>query len=158
MTGYFVLKYTDFHGQTWKTRPIKLTRFDDLTTAALRRANQQYVADSLLSLPNNVVTAVEVHTASATNGIAYTVEMKGVEGTLGLMECDYAYCNYPGCSPRFSGLYSFGTITCSVTEDTASDKTLEECSGNGLCDYDTGLCSCFTGATGEACEILDTLL
>lgn len=32
-----------------------------------------------------------------------------------------------------------------------------DCSNRGICDYSTGLCSCFSGFTGTACEIQDVL-
>ena len=33
-----------------------------------------------------------------------------------------------------------------------------DCSGRGLCDYSTGLCQCFEGAYGEACNLQSILV
>lgn len=53
---------------------------------------------------------------------------------------------------------------CSLKECPSKKDPLEEvnengesgfysdCTGHGLCDYNTGLCSCFDGYSGEACE------
>jgi hypothetical protein len=38
------------------------------------------------------------------------------------------------------------------TSATAGQATLEECSGKGICNRDTGMCRCFDGFTGRACE------
>ena len=39
-----------------------------------------------------------------------------------------------------------------TTEITRGTKESAECAGRGLCDGDAGLCTCFTGYTGAACE------
>ena len=33
-----------------------------------------------------------------------------------------------------------------------------DCSGRGLCDYSTGLCSCFKGQYGEDCSLQSALV
>jgi hypothetical protein len=37
------------------------------------------------------------------------------------------------------------------------NKCHVDCSGRGVCDYDTGLCDCFRGFWGEACNKRDAL-
>ena len=46
-----------------------------------------------------------------------------------------------------------------VTANDVKDGTKEHatCSNRGLCDYTSGLCQCFTGHTGVACEVQSTL-
>ena len=43
---------------------------------------------------------------------------------------------------------------------TVYDGNLDEseCSGRGACDYSTGICQCFAGYSGGACEAQDTLV
>lgn len=158
MTGYFVLTVYDEHGQGWDTRPIELVRYDDVTTIEIQLAHEEYVENTLMSLPNQILTDVNVLLSTANNGITYTIEFKSVGGTLTLMSCNYVYCDWPGCAPRYSGLYSYGTVACTVAEGATSDKSLEECAGNGNCDRVTGICGCYGGATGAACELQDELL
>ena len=35
-----------------------------------------------------------------------------------------------------------------------NDFSFVECSNRGVCEYETGLCQCFKGFWGSACEIL----
>jgi hypothetical protein len=42
---------------------------------------------------------------------------------------------------------------------TATNKVeYRDCSGRGVCDYSTGLCQCFGGAYGEACNLQSSLV
>lgn len=41
---------------------------------------------------------------------------------------------------------------------SANNVEYRDCSGRGLCDYSTGLCQCFEGAYGEACNLQSILV
>lgn len=43
-------------------------------------------------------------------------------------------------------------ITCVVAETKKGTKEAEECSTRGICDGSSGICECFPGYTGEACD------
>jgi hypothetical protein len=45
-----------------------------------------------------------------------------------------------------------------TTEITRGTKESTECSGRGACDGDAGLCECYDGYTGDACEVQTVLL
>merc|ERR1711918_229415 len=40
---------------------------------------------------------------------------------------------------------------------TGNYEYLSECGGRGNCDYDSGICDCYSGYTGLACEEVDGL-
>ena len=47
---------------------------------------------------------------------------------------------------------------CNVTETVKGTKESEECSGRGMCDRGSGMCSCFAGYSGAACAKQDNLV
>jgi len=47
---------------------------------------------------------------------------------------------------------------CANTATGCSTAEQRDCSGRGICDYDSGSCNCFSGFYGEACEIQTILV
>jgi hypothetical protein len=37
-------------------------------------------------------------------------------------------------------------------DSDCSTNEQRDCSGRGICDYESGICKCFSGFFGEACE------
>lgn len=86
----------------------------------------------------------------------------GVQGTQNLLQVEMNECS-DGCMPKLNGLNlvsaGFGVnVTSSVTEKMTADYNAYECGRRGKCDYDTGLCECFTGYVGETCGTQSSLV
>jgi len=47
---------------------------------------------------------------------------------------------------------------CANTATGCSNAEQRDCSGRGICDYESGTCNCFSGFYGEACEIQTILV
>lgn len=76
---------------------------------------------------------------------------KGVCGANDLCEC---FNNYggPSCAARTCPYsFAFGDIVDSSATGRKSHYYLE-CGGKGVCDPNTGLCTCFEGYTGKGCK------
>ena len=171
----FALTFKSTLNETYTTTPIVVAQKASqlLTEAALGGA----VELALQALPNKVVTQVIATAALGYEERAYTVagagpgvaflnlavEFRGasVMGAQNLLVVEAKPCG-AGCTPRLTGLdlMSFapnGTLSF-VTEQVASGYGNHECGRRGKCDYESGLCSCFTGFTGQACTALTALV
>jgi len=130
---------------------------------------------ALLKLPNRVIDDVNVVSSySSTNAtklgtepdttivIKVRIEFSGdaVQGQQHLVAVESYMCE-EGCTPFITGMNlqtRVGVDASSTTEVVLSNYNSYECGRRGKCDYATGLCSCFTGYTGENCNMLTTLV
>jgi hypothetical protein len=55
-------------------------------------------------------------------------------------------------------LYSSPTGSCSVAETTKGTYESFECSNRGACDGGSGLCSCYSGYSGQSCQTQTVLV
>jgi len=53
--------------------------------------------------------------------------------------------------------YVYKILFNTTASSTAGYQYTSECSGRGLCDYDTGICDCFPGYTSDNCETQNAL-
>jgi len=108
-------------------------------------------------------TAAQGATATAMQDIlVLTVTFTGdaVQGPQHLLAVEDYECN-DGCTPKLTGLsleYRYNHKSSNVTERILADYNSYECGRRGKCDYDTGLCECFTGYSGDNCNSLTTLV
>lgn len=146
ITGEFLLKYTDWRGETWNTHPIDIA----LATAIS-------VEEALESIPNNPIPSITVAKtgAGASSGaltFTLTFDDEATPGDQQAITIETAGCTTNGCQPVYTGLTSGGTLTATVTETTKGTEENAECSNRGKCDYEVGTCICENGYYGEACQ------
>lgn len=132
---------------------------------------------ALLNLPNRVIDGITVAATRRTAGmhglisINITFTGEGVQGPQHQIIVEDYECG-AGCTPMIRGLdlqtrgqrldaSSVGDsgipMYSNITEVTLADFNSYECGRRGKCDYTTGLCQCFTGYVGCACQVLTTL-
>lgn len=135
------------------------------------------VQTALLKLPNKVIDGVHVSaacddfndgTGAADNlhvdlsGAGYITTLNvtftgmSVQGKQNMLVPVTRMCG-DGCTPRLTGLELLPR-TMNVTETITSDFNSYECGNRGKCDYSSGICSCFEGYTGLACNIITSLV
>ena len=105
--------------------------------------------------------AGNVHTV-LNNMVRVIVEFTGdaVQGPQHLLTVEDYECS-DGCTPKLTGLlleYKYDHAGNNITESQLSDFNSYECGRRGKCDYDAGLCECFTGYSGDNCNTLTTLV
>jgi len=174
----FSLTFTSKMNETFTTIPVELASAD---TAGLNDLAGD-IDTALQNLPNRVISGgtgggVEVSAMqlpfSAAMMIAVTFSGTSVHGNQNLLEVNVNSCG-AGCTPMQDGLeyvleVGFNSSAANVAKNawgsessikqtTAADYNSFECGRRGKCDFDTGVCACFEGYTGESCTMLTALL
>lgn len=146
-TGEYVLKFTDWRGEEWRTWAL------DADATALQ------VEEALEALPNHAIPNVTV-TKEADSDPNRQWRITFIDtansGDVTELEAHIAGCSLDGCQPRYNGV----TGTSQITDGTPSvgsagiKGTTERttCSGRGTCNTDDGVCECYDGYKGRACE------
>ena len=153
----FALQFTSKLNETFTTQPIAW----DLTDSVL----DGYIESALESLPNKVIDDVDVTVDSSnnSNGVVILVTFQGasVHGKQHKLEVLADTCE-SGCTPRITGLTNLrthSTVTLSKVEiSTVGSFNSYECGRRGKCDFETGICHCFEGFTGDTCSVLTALV
>lgn len=180
----FALTFKSKLNETYTTIPIVYKYYSTTTgmTSEWAEFNRDIQA-ALEELPNRVIDRVNVNTESravattACSGVAcaagtfitITIEFVGdhVQGKQNLLTVRNYKCG-DGCTPKLSGLELVpGTLhvrtvtTANALQNNAledADFNSYECGRRGKCNYDTGVCQCFAGYTGLACNTITALV
>lgn len=149
----FALTFKSKLNETFTTYPIV---FDG--TAAGFHDMILDIQRALEALPNRVIDSVVVAGTYDSAGATINVTFTGshVQGPQNLLTVRSYECG-AGCTPRITGMNLIAN-TMNVTVDQLSDFNSFECGRRGKCDYNTGLCSCFSGYTGVGCNIITSLV
>jgi len=155
----FALTFKSKLNETFSTIPIKFTTGANFHTMVMD------VQSALMALPNNVIDKVEVQGGGAIAGgslgigsctLNITFNGNNVQGPQNLITVKSYEC-LDGCTPKVTGLF-LTPKTQNVTVVSLSDFNSYECGRRGKCDYSSGLCSCFPGYTGGACNVITSLV
>lgn len=152
-TGSFVLEYTDWRGEKWQTYPISGDTVNPIVIEEALEALPNY------AIPDCTVTTATGHDeANFVSKFAITFVNSANSGDqINLSPIQNwdsnsaGGCDIDGCQPRFVKLAPAPT-TLSVTETTKGTTEKLVCSGRGECNGDDGLCECYEGYFGQACE------
>jgi hypothetical protein len=162
----FALRFRSRLNETYTTIPIVFNPSDPGTMAT-------HIKSALLTLPRQVVSDIQVHAddnyvAGSSTPDTFVANVtfigEGNQGFQHLMEFENVPCA-DGCTPMLSGLDLYPTtstiaasFTANITEIVGGDLNSYECGRRGKCDYETGICECFSGFTGEFCGICTNLI
>ena len=157
VTGWFTLSFKGYHKIEHQTRPIPWHTYHRLPLDTEKALYAERIRKSLLMLPNYLFPDVKVSLIPATNGVGFLVTF--VAETANVTDgftVNHLGCDYTGCQPRYTGLYTSGAIGVHINETyETSNVENAECSNQGICHPTTGFCTCHKGFKGPACSIYD---
>jgi hypothetical protein len=152
----FALTFKSRLNESFTTIPIA---FDETDLPDLTHDIQL----ALLNLPNRVIDGITVAAEMSYNSgvVSVNVTFTGpsVQGPQHMLIVEDYECG-AGCTPKIDGLdlqTRYGRQASNATEVRLADYNSYECGRRGKCDYTSGLCTCFTGYTGDNCNTLTTL-
>jgi len=155
----FALTFKSRLNETFTTIPI-VYNSSTLSSSLHYRMLERDVTAALQNLPNNVIDAVSVTAgtidALTTTFINVTFTGSNVQGKQNLLTVRNYVCG-DGCTPKLTGLELVPGYDI-VKEVVAADFNSYECGRRGKCDYSTGVCQCFAGYTGNACNTITALV
>ena len=150
----FALTFKSKLNETFTTRPIVFR--------SKQAGFHQFLANiqnALLELPNRVIDSVQVQGSSDhLDQVMVNITFVGdhVQGPQNLLTVKHIVCS-DGCTPKLTGVELSPGLQ-NVTQVVPADFNSFECGRRGKCDYQTGICTCFEGYTGLACNTITALV
>lgn len=134
----FTLTYVDNYGEAFTTATIGPLLLD-------AKSNEALIDAALEGIPNGIIQDT-------------TIDCTATDGTTGkVLTCNIEFSNNAGdLNTLTSTIVSTVGSIVHATPRTGS-KVLSECSGRGICDYDTGICKCFRGYRTDDCHLQHAL-
>jgi hypothetical protein len=177
-TESFALTFKSTLNETYTTTPIAMKTGGGIGgTHDIAKSMES----ALLALPNGVVDGVSVNMtvgAGARSDLSsgtfvFSVYFSGtsVQGPQNKLIIEMASCG-DGCTPKLGGVDVDSNVRKASTdnvfdvtrplvyieETVKADYNNYECGRRGKCDYDSGVCECFEGYTGEHCGTQSALV
>jgi len=161
----FSIGFTSKRNETFWTAGIE---FVSSATLADCNALTAGVKKELLRLPNRVVDDVVVsadcgvdsglsgNVVSCLTLLNITFVGEAVQGRQNLLDVNVRTCK-EGCYPAIDGLELTPQLL-EVKELFVADYNSYECGNRGVCDYDSGVCECYEGYTGDHCQTMTALI
>jgi hypothetical protein len=148
----------DEYGEWHKSRPFIIDGTSNGAQgndARMSGAANQALLD--MAWATDFATNVVAAETDDTN-IVYTIKLNN-PSRITTIEIDTQACATGGCQPLQSGATGVTSVTVAETSLTSGAATYlfteietNTCSGRGICDESSGICQCFEGHTGLACE------
>lgn len=164
--GLFALVFTDHYFTEWETYGHRLhpANFNSSATKLL-----EFVEKSLESLPGNVVQNVKVTCHTVEDDLTASCGTTQLDNEDQLFHLTVEFIRptgiiYPLKVNHYGNSWKAAAfvdgepvivIPRDIRSDQVGNKERSPCSNRGLCNYRTGLCSCFPGYTYLDCSVQD---